>query len=129
MSSYKISQLICSVCERVCVNPVEAIECSERGLPRFPAVKRSNHYRLPPAVFDKLFPERPANDNEFSVSKKLVGNNLNRMPNCIVRFDPDKKKHRYKILLYWLGDVGNWKADRNAWAWFDELEKIDGGEN
>jgi hypothetical protein len=92
-------------------------------------MKRSNRYRLPPAEFARLYPKRPTTDNEFSAPWKLLNGDLSRTPNCIVRFDPEKKAHRYKIRLHWLGDGENTKTGRDAWAWSDELEKIASGEN
>jgi hypothetical protein len=129
MGSFKTRGLICPVCERVCANLADARACAAQRIPAFPVIERSSRYRLSPDVFNELYPNRPANDNVFNVSGKLLGSALNRIPNCVIRFDKKNMVHRYKIRLHWLGNEENIRVERTAWAWFDDLEKIVGGEN
>ena len=123
MNSFKIRELTCPVCDRVCNNPSEAQECAKRGPPRrVPVWKQGERLRMKPEVFALRFADRPAEDNSFALTGQLFNGLRKRTANCAVKYDPASAGHCYEICVRWLGDESDTKVARKVWVRADDLE-------
>lgn len=118
MSSNKIQNMICRVCDEVHPPPGE----NDAGVPKtFPGFKVADPLRLEPEVFAKRYPDAPDNQNTFVIAGALLDGNCRRTIHCTVRFDRGLRIHRYQIVILWTGCVGDIKQQRKIPVWAEDV--------
>lgn len=125
MSSNKIQNMICRVCDEVHPPPGE----NDAGVPKtFPGFKVADRLRLKPEIFAGRYPNAPADQNTFVIVGALLDGNCRRTIHCTVKFDRTRSAHRYQITVLWTGCVGDIKQQRKIAVWAEDVSVEKGGQ-